>query len=375
MVGGARVVGLGEATHGTHEFFQLKHRLLEFLVERMGFRALVVEDAVSDSMAVDDYLRTGQGELPAGRGWVSDIDERAQLLRWMRRYNEDKSHHEKLRHFGFDMRRPAGSVAALATAIASIDKKLWTEVAVHLAPLRDDNTSTIESFIGKAPPPWLRAAEVATQRIVARMEEKRDADLKRLGPERWAMSRIHAHVLADFIELVKKMDFDVRDRAMAENTLRLLEMGGKSAKLVLFAHNAHVQKVATPQGMQGKILAERLAKDYVAIGFAFGQGSFRAVEPGRGPRTVTLGPAPPGSLDGALSRAQLPLLAIDLRLATGAVSTWLHTPTTARAVGAVYDVARPDAFFDVTPPAERFDALIFVANTTATHATDAGRDH
>jgi erythromycin esterase-like protein len=56
------------------------------------------------------------------------------------------------------------------------------------------------------------------------------------------------------------------------------------------------------------------------------------------------------------------------------VSTWLHTSTRARAIGAVYDVARPDAFFDVSPPAERFDALIFVESTTSTHATGAAPD-
>ena len=374
MVGAARVVGTGEATHGTHEFFQMKHRLFEFLVEKMGFRTLVVEGAVSDAQAVDDYLRTGKGELPAARGWVSDIEERHQMLRWMRRYNEDKAHKEKLRYFGVDIMRSAGSVAALATAVGSIDKKLWTDAAAQLAPLGDDNSGKIESLLGKPPPAWLQEAEAAAQKIVARMDEKRDADVKKLGPERWAMARIHAHALADFIELVKKMDFDVRDRAMAENTLRLLEMAGPTAKMVLFAHNAHVQKVATPQGLQGKILAERLAKDYIAFGFAFDQGSFRAVESGRGPRMVTLGPAPVGSLDGALARAEMPLLAIDLRSAKGGVSRWLHTSTRARAVGAVYDVARPDAFFDVSPPAERFDALIFVAKTTATHATGAGQD-
>jgi len=62
LVGDARVVSLGEATHGTREFFQMKHRILRFLVERMGFTAFAIEATWPEANRLDRYLRTGEGD-------------------------------------------------------------------------------------------------------------------------------------------------------------------------------------------------------------------------------------------------------------------------------------------------------------------------
>jgi hypothetical protein len=126
----------------------------------------------------------------------------------------------------------------------------------------------------------------------------------------------------------------------------------------------HVQKVATPGGMQGVLLHERLGKSYLVFGTAFDRGAFNAEGP-QGSRGVsTVGPAPPGSFDGLLARVGPPLLALDLRSASGVVQSWLDTPTFARSVGAVYDPARPEEFFERSPPSARIDAVVFVAEST-----------
>ncbi|UNO44418.1 hypothetical protein [Streptomyces sp. MST-110588] len=62
MLGNARVVGLGEATHGTREFFRLKHRLLDFLVTEMDFSVPAMEASASAGPAVDAYVRHGVGD-------------------------------------------------------------------------------------------------------------------------------------------------------------------------------------------------------------------------------------------------------------------------------------------------------------------------
>jgi erythromycin esterase-like protein len=62
IIGDARIVALGEATHGTHEFFQMKHRMLEFLVEEMGFNTFAMEDAWPEANLINDYVHTGKGE-------------------------------------------------------------------------------------------------------------------------------------------------------------------------------------------------------------------------------------------------------------------------------------------------------------------------
>ncbi|HMJ52833.1 MAG TPA: erythromycin esterase family protein [Polyangiaceae bacterium] len=357
VVGQARLVAFGDATHGTREFGQMRQRMLEFLVERMGFRAVVVEGSFVEELASDEYVRTGKGENLSGN----------EMLRWMRRYNEDSAHKEKVRYFGNDLSQPARYVSVLAETLATMDKKLGAEVTKDLEPLADDWSTNQEAQFGEPLAPGKEATEAAVRKIAARFDEKRDADVKKLGAERWAFGRIHAHVLVDYIELMKKKNFDERDRSMAETTLRLMEFLGPNGKTILFAHNNHVQKTATPQGMQGKLLGERLGKDYVVFGSAFDQGSFNAADKG-GLAVFTVGPAPPGSFDGMLARAKIPLFALDLRSATGVASAWIRTSTVARSIGGLYDLARPDAFFDGSPPAHRIDAVIFVANSTPAHA-------
>jgi erythromycin esterase-like protein len=70
IVGDARVVSLGEATHGTREFFQMKHRVLRFLVERMGFTAFAIEATWPEANRLDRYVRTGEGDPEIGRAHV-----------------------------------------------------------------------------------------------------------------------------------------------------------------------------------------------------------------------------------------------------------------------------------------------------------------
>jgi erythromycin esterase len=379
VVGGARLVTLGEATHGTREFFQMKHRMLEFLVEKLGFRAFAIEASFPETLAIDTYVRTGKGDpymAVAAQGfWTWDTEEVVEMVRWMRRYNEDAAHKEKLRFLGMDMQSPAGSAQAVADALGLIDKPLWAEVAASLEPIDDDRSS---NTLGDLPAAEQELVAAATRKIAARLDERREGDLKKLGAEGWAMARIHAHVLADFVEMTQKAgsDFGVRDRAMADNTLRLLEMLGPASKMVLWAHNGHVQRLERPsQATMGHRLADKLGKDCVTFGFAFDHGSFQAMDlgSGNGLSSFTLGPAPPGSVDGSLALAGLPLLAIDLRTATGAAAAWAQTPTALRTIGAVYNSSNPGAFFDTAPPAALFDALFFVASTTAAHATPTGK--
>src|ERR1700693_5949410 len=62
IIGTASIVGLGEATHGSHEFFSMKHRLLEFLVEKMGFTMFAMEGSWSAGEQINRYVEQGQGD-------------------------------------------------------------------------------------------------------------------------------------------------------------------------------------------------------------------------------------------------------------------------------------------------------------------------
>ncbi len=106
MVGSAKVVAVGEACHGTREFTQLTHRLIAFLVERMGFTAIGIEADPADTVALNAYILQGAGDpKQAVRElgfWTGPTHEVLNLARWLRQYNSNPAHPTKVNVFGID---------------------------------------------------------------------------------------------------------------------------------------------------------------------------------------------------------------------------------------------------------------------------------
>ncbi|MEV7907682.1 erythromycin esterase family protein, partial [Streptomyces anulatus] len=110
MIGDAKVVGLGEATHGSHEFFTMKERVFRHLVEEKGFTAFSLELGWPAGLQIDDYLQTGKGnareiakETLTGTPW--DREEFVSLIEWMRDHN--RRHPGRAVHFvGNDIAAP-----------------------------------------------------------------------------------------------------------------------------------------------------------------------------------------------------------------------------------------------------------------------------
>jgi erythromycin esterase len=119
FVGDAKIIGLGEATHGTREFFQMKHRLLEYLVERQGFGIFAIEASWASSLEVNEYVLGGPGDGKALLQkyarvmWPWRTQEVLELIQWMRAYNA--SNERKVMFTGFDMQEPVPAVDWLAT--------------------------------------------------------------------------------------------------------------------------------------------------------------------------------------------------------------------------------------------------------------------
>jgi erythromycin esterase-like protein len=105
LIGNARIVSLGEATHGTREFFQLKHRMLELLATEMGFTIFSIEANMPEAYRLNDYVLNGTGD-PAEllRGmyfWTWNTEEVLEMIRWMRAFNA--SGRGRVQFSGFDM--------------------------------------------------------------------------------------------------------------------------------------------------------------------------------------------------------------------------------------------------------------------------------
>jgi erythromycin esterase len=158
-----------------------------------------------------------------------------------------------------------------------------------------------------------------------------------------------------------------RDKSMADNVKWILD-NNPGAKIVLWAANPHIQ-AANYGGYSpmGASLREMFGAQMVVFGFAFNQGSFQAVERGKGLRRFTVLPLPAGSLDATFAATEIPLFAIDPRRLpkTGPVARWLSQPHQTRTIGAAFSESpAAQSVFSLTAP-EYFDAMLFVERTTA----------
>jgi erythromycin esterase-like protein len=130
VVGDARIVSLGEATHGSREFFQLKHRTLEFRVSEMGFSIFSIEANMPEAYRLNDYVLNGTGD-PAQllRGmyfWTWDTEEVLAMIQWMRAFNQ--SGKGRVQFTGFDMQTPNVAAENVRTFVASYESAYVTTV-------------------------------------------------------------------------------------------------------------------------------------------------------------------------------------------------------------------------------------------------------
>ena len=209
--------------------------------------------------------------------------------------------------------------------------------------------------------------------IVRHLEAAREAYARRgitKGAIDWAVQ--NARIVLQGMQM--KAAECSRDQSMAENVRWILD-SNPGAKVVLWAHNAHVA-TGGDWGVDsmGASLRRMFGNQMVVFGFAFNQGSFQAMEmpspSKRGLRVFHVDPAPQGSLDAMLASAGLRIAAIDLRALprAGAVADWFGQPRSTRNIGAAYSESRA-AFYLVNQVVhKKYDALLFVEKTTAARA-------
>jgi len=177
---------------------------------------------------------------------------------------------------------------------------------------------------------------------------------------------VHLQIMENTGDMDAASDF--RDQSMAEN-IRWIADHNPGAKIIVWAHNAHVSKSYSNGRSLGGLLHSSLGPQIMNFGFAFDQGSFRAVDVANqsGVHPFTVGPAPEGTLDAALAATGIPIFALDLRTLPkdGPVAAWFAQPHQTRDIGADFsDASAPKHWTSDSGPSA-FDAILFVNTTTS----------
>ncbi|MBI3659352.1 erythromycin esterase family protein [Candidatus Acetothermia bacterium] len=375
IIGDARIVALGEATHGTHEFFEMKHRLVEFLVQEMGFNVFAIEATWPESNLVNDYVHTGNGDpakLLAGLYfWTWNTQEVLDMIQWMRTHNQHPGNEPTVSFLGFDMQSPRMAMNNVIAYVQKVDAPQAQEfTSLYTCFRRYQNNSA-----GYA------SAQAAIKSQCHKQAQQAYDDLNSHRPAYEAASSSGEFALAlQSARLVLQAEAAfsssmseyaaVRDRSMAENITWLLNQAGPQAKIILWAHNAHVSANSPSYKNMGSYLREQYGKEMIVFGFDFYKGSFNAVsqgEPGLfGELTSHQTPPPPtGSYEDYFHRSGLPRMFLDLRgIQVSSVTEWINGPRPVRSIGAVYNDAHPDNFFYQARLPEEFDVLIYFEETS-----------
>jgi erythromycin esterase len=373
-IGGARIVALGEATHGTREFFQLKHRLLEFLVIELGFTTFAIEANWPESRAVNDYVLHGRGDpaeaLAGLHFWTWNTEEVLDQILWMRRYNADDAHQQKVTFAGFDAQYSALPATTIAEYLARVDPGFASRISSGLALFEKECRDY--SHVSDADVELMHATvQMLTERLLA----KKEPYAARSTMQEWLVALQHARILRQVDDQRRtgedaKARYMIRDRAMAENAAWILEQEGPRRKMVVWAHNGHIAR--DPRGLfdgtvvsMGMHLAREFDRELVVVGFAFGEGAFQAMvkEDGnrRRLREVEVGPAD-DTFEAVLTRNGVPAFIVDLRDAGEDAAACLAEPHVTREIGAFFE--SPEEMRQMIVPSARYDLLAFIARTT-----------
>ncbi len=377
----ARVVGLGEATHGQHETFELKRALTMHLIRNHGYRLVAYEASASSAIVCDDYIAGRNDDRRAALGGLSmliwQVEENAALLDDLRAWNAKAAPADRVRFIGVDAQDGDAAEERLSTLLGEQRSALIARV--HELTGRA-SAATNALFQGDRTAFDQLNSDAA---LLAR-------DIEQATQDDAQASEIHLRTQELMAYLGMYGTRGGRDKAMAELLLTQLNDAPAGTRCVLWAHNAHVQKSAmaymgTDELATGGHLHTALGEAYYALGFTFGEGGFQATAPradGRqGFKRYTHKSAPKGSLEWQLAQAQPLSHMLDLRGAPAdpGIQQWLTLGHGMRWWGG-YNVPddvdantnEPSQLWQLHPIAD-FDGLVYLAKTTAAIPVDNER--
>lgn len=371
MVGDARIVSLGEATHGTRESYQAKHRIFSYLVRDHGFSVLMLEANQLAAERINQYVLTGRGsarEALEGVFKILQTQEVLDLVEWARAYNESGA--GRLEIVGYDMQDPRLPIDSVRAFLGRADPRF--------APAADSayrgfaeawNARAYPNLGDSAFAGWERGAERVRRHVDARSGAYLAA--ARTGADtaavRWAVK--NAAVAHDASRLRPDMDSRVRrDSAMAVNALWHLAQRPAGTRAAIWAHNSHVSRAPTWMGAH---LDSALPGSVLVVGFTSAEGTYRAAlssAAAAGERRYgdfAFDPAPPASLAHALAETGADYLLVDMRDAADAPDgRWILEERPSLSIGG--------AAVDYGHVPEKvglyYDVLVVIRRTTAARA-------
>ena len=375
-LGSKTVVGLGEATHGTAEFFDAKHRIFRYLVENHGYRVFAFEADFGESIYINEVVQEGNTtEIESLMNskmhfWTWKTEEVKDLLEWMCTYNQVKADEDKVHYVGVDCQfntyHPGMAREYLELAEAPFlvfADSVLSEVEIAYA-------ENYESFDQETFDIQLERVIALQDSITNNREDIIDATSEKdfLLHER-IVEVIRQVSLVNFYRGDTQKLLDLRDQFMAQNVSWYLNYF-ENSKIAVWAHNYHVSDFESGVvGTMGNYLRYYYGDQYATVGFMFSQGTFTAVtmegEIFTGLDTQTIDTDPKeNSLNMVMSYTDLPAFSIEVNALANYLA-WYNAFEAGMEyffIGSAYNNSPEDYYVNFDP--DLYDYLIYFDQTS-----------
>ena len=383
-IGDARIVLLGEATHGTSEFYRMRERISRVLIERKGFSFVAIEGDWPDAARIDHYVRhlgyppsewTAFARFPV---WMWRNREVREFVDWLRGHNADVEPGNRVAFHGLDLYSLYNSIRSVLDYLDSVDPRT-AQVARRrygcLTPWQADPATYGQAAVTGA----YQTCEREVTSMLADLMQKRRAYAEHDG-ERFLDAVQNARLVANAERYYRTMyygsrsSWNLRDSHMFETLKNLLGFHGPGSKGIVWAHNSHVgDSAATEMSAReeyniGHLCRQEFADASYSIGFGTDRGTVAAASNWDAPMQIkNVLPALAGSYERLCHESGAPRFLLPLRgLAPASLAAGLMQPRLERAIGVIY---RPETelqshYFEAVLP-RQFDEYVWFDETSA----------
>jgi protein-L-isoaspartate(D-aspartate) O-methyltransferase len=382
-IGNCSVVLIGEATHGTSEFYRLRSRITAELITRKHFRCVAIEGDWPDAARIDHYVRhfddapsewLAFARFPT---WMWRNQDVREFVDWLRIHNSNRPADERVAFHGLDLYSLYSSIRAVLEYLDNVDPAtaaLARQRYGCLTPWQSDPATYGRAALSGS----YRSCEEDVVRMLAEIAGKRREYAEHDG-ERFLDAVQNARLVANAEQYYRIMyygsrsSWNLRDKYMFETLQALREHYWPENKIVVWAHNSHVGDAsATEMASRGEfnigsLCRSAFAKDMYSIGFGTDNGTVAAASDWDGPMEVKpLRPAMEQSYERLFHETTLPGFSLSLRDTAARLRDGLSRRRLQRAIGVIY---RPETefashYFEAVLP-RQFDEYIWIDSTRA----------
>jgi erythromycin esterase-like protein len=393
LIGDARFVLIGEASHGTHEFYRIRAQISKVLIARCGFKAVAVEADWPDAYRVNRFVRGGGNDndsVEALSGfqrfpqWMWRNADVLDFIGWLRAHNDEQEYEDrKCGFYGLDLYSLHASIEAVLAYLDKVDPAAAKQ-ARHYYSCFEHFGKDITTYGYAAGFHMTPTCEAAVVKNLTELRRRAMDYLQRDGEvaaDAYFCAEQNALVVQNAEEYYRNMfrrevsSWNLRDTHMMESLIRLTNHLSKThlpAKVIVWAHNSHLGDArATQMGERGELnlgqlVREHFEKDAVSIGFTTYNGTVTAASDWDGPAECKkVRPAHLESYEALFHEVDVPNFFLNLRDDFD-LAAHLRNPRLERAIGVIY---RPDTelishYFHARLP-EQFDGILHYDHTRA----------